>query len=68
MVDNVYQNQLMLKLNKNYPQYIDMLTENDYILALPGNEILYNCTIDQMFISEHILEPFLDGKELVSLN
>lgn len=58
----------MVKLNKNYPQYIDILTENDYILALPSNDILYHCTIDQIFISEHILQPSYDGKELVSLN
>jgi hypothetical protein len=28
-------NAFMQKFMKNYPQYVEMLTENDYVLALP---------------------------------
>ncbi|CDW91715.1 UNKNOWN [Stylonychia lemnae] len=58
----------MQKLTKNYQNYVELLTENDYILALPTNTILQNCTIDEIFILEHIMINSFDGKELQSLN
>ena len=54
----------MQKLTKNYQNYVELLTDNDYTLALPTNSILQNCTIDEIFILEHIMISSYDGKEL----
>ncbi len=40
MTENNYPNLLMLKLNKNFKQYLDIIIEQDYILAVPPNEVL----------------------------
>ena len=45
----------MHKLTKNYPSYVDLLVANDYLLALPINPILLHCSIDEIFLLEHIL-------------
>jgi hypothetical protein len=68
----------MVQLNKNYSSYLDILSDNDYILATPSNDILKYCTMypylsknnqfrDEKFINEHILESS-DGKEFQSMN
>eukprot|EP00347_Sterkiella_histriomuscorum_P000874 403374192 len=58
----------MSKLTKNFQQYVELLTENDYILAIPTNEVLVNSTLDEIFILEHIFQNSSDGKEFQSLN
>ena len=45
----------MQKFMKNYPTYVDLLTDNDYILALPTASILAECILDELFILDHIL-------------
>ena len=62
------QNQFMTKLYKSFPSYVELLTENDYVLALPESTILRHCTLDEIFILEHILTSSYDGKEFSSLN
>ncbi len=49
------QNMFMQKLMKNYQTYVELLTENGYILAIPSSKVLFNCVIDEIFILEHIL-------------
>lgn len=34
------QNQFMAKLFKSFTSYVELLTENDYVLALPESQIL----------------------------
>ncbi|TNV77955.1 hypothetical protein FGO68_gene5268 [Halteria grandinella] len=58
----------MQKFTKNYPQYVELLTENDYVLALPQSQILSNCVLDDLFILDHILQTSHDGKEFTTLN
>ncbi len=53
---------------RNYSTYVELLTENNYILALPTNKVLFNCSIDEIFILEHILQASFDNKEFSSLN
>ena len=53
---------------KNYSTYVELLTENGYILAIPTNRVIFNCVIDEIFILEHILQSSFDNKELSSLN
>ena len=58
----------MQKFMKNYQSYVDLLTDNDYVLALPSSNILTSCTLDEVFILEHILQSSYDGKEFQTLN
>ena len=58
----------MQKFTKNYPTYVDLLTDNDYVLALPNANILSECVIDELFILDHILQYSYDGKEFTNLN
>lgn len=62
------QNTFMQKFMKNYPQYVELLTDNDYVLALPQPQVLQNCILDDVFILDHILQPSHDGKEFTTLN
>ena len=62
------QNQFMQKFMKNYPTYVDLLTDNDYVLALPASNILAECILDELFILDHILQYTYDGKEFTTLN
>ena len=43
-----------------------MLTENDYVLALPAGNVLGSCILDDAFILEHILQQQFEG--FASLN
>ena len=58
----------MQKFMKNYPTYVDLLTDNDYVLALPSSHILQGCILDELFILDHILQYSYDGKEFTTLN
>jgi hypothetical protein len=58
----------MQKFMKNYSSYVELLTENEYVLALPQSSILQSCTLDEMFILEHILQSSYDSKEFTTLN
>lgn len=46
---------------------MELLTENDYVLALPASPVLQNCNIDEIFILDHILQNSFDGKEFLTL-
>ena len=58
----------MQKFMKNYPQYVELLTENDYVLSLPTSQVLQTCILDDMFILDHILQSSYDNKEFTTLN
>jgi hypothetical protein len=51
-------NQFLEVLEKNYPNYITLLGDNqDYILAVPDlNQISEGVRVDETMILEHILE------------
>jgi len=70
-------NPLMAKLKRDFTSYLDLLVENEYVLALPDSAVLQYCVIDDSFIRnsavsipsvEHILQNSYDGKELQSLS
>jgi hypothetical protein len=61
-------NLFMQKFMKNYSSYVDLLTDNDYVLALPESSILYSCSLDDLFILDHIFQYSHDGKEFTTLN
>jgi hypothetical protein len=58
----------MQKFMKNYSTYVDLLTDNDYVLALPSSKILHEIILDELFILNHILQYSYDGKEFTTLN
>jgi hypothetical protein len=64
-------NEFMQALKSNYKHYIDILAENqDSILAVPPDNFFrkQNASIDEIAITEHILQLSFDGKEMTSLN
>ena len=58
----------MQKFMKNYQSYVELLTDNDYVLAFPASNVLQECILDELFILDHILQNSYDGKEFTSLN
>lgn len=62
-------NEFLNQLKATFPSYITILVQNeDYILAVPPARLFNKVNIDDILITEHILELSYDGKELTSLN
>ena len=64
-------NEFMQALKSNFKHFIDIIAENqDAILAVPptGFFSAQGIAVDEMMITEHILQLSFDGKEITSLN
>ena len=64
-------NEFMQALKVNYKHFIDIIAENqDAILAVPPTNFFKSqgINIDEMLITEHVLQLSFDGKEMTSLN
>jgi hypothetical protein len=61
----------MTALKQNFKHFIDIIAENqDAILAVPPTGYFKSrgVTVDEILITEHILQMSFDGKEITSLN
>jgi len=61
----------MQALKSNFKHFIDIIAENqDAILAVPPTGFFSSrgVVVDEMMITEHILQLSFDGKEITSLN
>jgi len=45
----------MLKLKRDYMSYLELIISEEYTLAVPNQNVLNNCTIDEVFIRKLVL-------------